>query len=168
MIVYDPNALLKKIAPEKKIKKLMKENISLKKTALSFIDDIDFIDKKSVAKVALKTIKAYQERIAKAQVDAGFEKSAAASVQSEIVDDPALLIQRVQNEIVFQVSQEIKSSYQGESYEWLPSEADEPDPEHQLNYGKVFVIGQGEMPGERYGCKCGMNILVNQTELNLG
>lgn len=156
-IIYDPKKMLQKIAPETKIKKLLSGTVSLKKTALSFVDAVDFINKRSVSKVALKTIKSYKERI-----------KADESQKSEILDDPKLLINRVQNEVVFQISNEIKDTYGGEQYEWLPSDADEPDPEHQLNYGKVFTIGVGEMPGERIGCRCGMNILVKQTKLELG
>ena len=63
--------------------------------------------------------------------------------KADILKDPKLLIQRVQNELVFQISNEIKGKYNGEFYEWLPSDASEPDPEHQLNYGKVFQIGSG-------------------------
>lgn len=165
-ITYDPNKLIKKIAPEAKIKRLMTSDVSLKKTALSFVDSVDFLNKKSVSKVALETIRSYQERIAKAQAEVG-EKKAGDSIEAEIVDDPKLLIQRVQNEVVYQVSKGIKEQYEGEQYEWLPSDADEPDPEHQLNYGKIFTVGVGEMPGERYGCRCGMQILVKQTRLEL-
>lgn len=155
-IKYDPSKLLKKIAPERKVKRLLGKNVSLKRTALSFVDDIDFLNKKRVTEVALKTVKGYKARI-----------KADKSVKSEIVDDPAQLIQRVQNEVVLQVGAEIKKQYEGEFYIWLPSDAEEPDPEHQLNYGKKFEIGVGEMPGERYGCRCGMEILVQQTELEL-
>lgn len=156
-IIYDPTKLLKKIAPDKKIKKLLKGDVSLKKSALSFVDAVDFIDKKSVADVALKTVKGYQKRIE------GDEE-----LQASILKDPKQLIQRVQNEVVYQISGLIKENYSGEQYEWLPSSADEPDPEHQLNYGKIFTVGEGEMPGERYGCQCGMHILVKQTQLELG
>ena len=156
MITYDPSKLLSQIAPARKIKKLLSKGFDLKRSALSFIDDIDFINKKSVSRVALKTIRSYQARI-----------DADASQKSDILDDPKQLIQRVQNEVVFQVSGEIKENYEGEEYEWLPSDAEEPDPEHQLNYGKVFTIGDGEMPGERYGCRCGMNILVKEKKLDL-
>ncbi len=156
-IHYDPNSLLTKIAPESKVKRLLSGNVSLKKTALSFVDNADFIDRKAVSRVAMNTIKGYKKRI-KADKD---EKS-------DIISDPKQLIQRVQNELVFQVSQEIKSTYEGEQYEWLPSDADEPDPEHQLLYGTVRTVGVGEMPGERYGCRCGMHILVKQTKLELG
>lgn len=134
----------------------MKSNVSLKKTALAFVDSFSFIDKKAVSRVALKTIKSYEDRLALDEV-----------AKADILKDPKLLIQRVQNELVFQISNEIKGKYNGEFYEWLPSDASEPDPEHQLNYGKVFQIGSGEMPGDRIGCRCGMNILVDQTELKL-
>jgi hypothetical protein len=154
--VYDPRKILSRIAPKKKVEKLLSGKVSLKKTALSFVDDIDFIDKKRVSEVALKTIKGYKERIKD-------DKTA----KAEILADPANLINRVQNEVVLQISEGIKEKYDGEFYIWLPSDADEPDPEHQLNYGKKFQIGDGEMPGERYGCRCGMEILTKDNQLTL-
>ena len=166
-IIYDPKSLLKKIAPEAKIKRMVTEKVTLKRAALSFVDATGFIDKKSVSKVALKTIASYQERIAKEQAQAGLDKAAGDALEKEILADPKQLIQRVQNEVIFQVKESSKENYDGATYEWLPSDAEEPDPEHQLNYGKIFVIGQGEMPGDRIGCRCGMNILVQQTKLNL-
>lgn len=166
-ILYDPDKMLRKAVPEAKIRRMVSSRLTLKRAALSFIDGIDFLDKRKVSDVALKTIRGYQEREAKAQAEAG-SKAAGREVREEILDDPKQLIQRVQNAVVFQVSQEIKASYSGETYTWLPSDADEPDPEHQLNYGKVFVIGEGEMPGERPGCRCGMEIHVKETQLELG
>lgn len=157
MITYDPKELLRKIAPEKKIKKLIsKGKVSLKRTALSFVDDVEFLDKKAVSRVALETLKGYRARI---KLDS--------SIKGELTDDPKQLIQRVQNQIVTQIAQEIRTQYEGELYEWLPSDAETPDPEHQLNYGKIFTVGDGEMPGDRDGCKCGMNILVKDTQLEL-
>lgn len=156
MITYDPNELVRKIAPDRKIKKLMRRTLSLKRAALSFVSDIDFIDEKAVARVALKVLKGYKERV-KEDPD----------TKSDILADPAQLIQRVQNEVILQVSGEIKDQYHGEFYVWLPSDAEEPDPEHQLNYGKEFQIGDGEMPGERIGCRCGMQILVDESRLQL-
>lgn len=166
-IVYDPASMLKKIAPPRKIKKLLTGKVTLKKTALSFVNDIDFLSKKSITEVALKTVKGYQDRIQEKKLAAGDVKTAAELETAEILDDPKQLIQRVQNEVIFQIHNAIKTNYSGEQYEWLPSSAEVPDPEHQLNYGKVFTVGDGEMPGERYGCQCGMNILVKQTELEL-
>lgn len=164
-IFYDPKKMLNKIAPDSKIKKLMSRRLDAKKAAFSFIDDIPFLNKKAVVDVTLKTLKSYRQR--RDREIASGSKADGQELESDLYDSPMQLIQRVQNEVVFQVSQEIKSQYQGERYEWLPSDADEPDPEHQLNYGKIFVVGEGEMPGERYGCKCGMRILVNETELKL-
>lgn len=166
-IVYDPKALLKKIAPEAKIKRMVSSRVTFKKAALTFVDATDFIDRKAVSKVALNVINSYQERIAREQAEAGLDKAAGAALEKEILADPKQLIQRVQNEVIFQVKESIKENYEGEQYEWLPSDAEEPDPEHQLNYGKIFTIGDGEMPGDRIGCRCGMNILVKQTKLNL-
>ncbi len=156
MIKYEPSKLIKKIAPEKKIKKLLSSAISLKKTALSFVSDTDIISKKSVARVALKTIKGYKKRI-KDNPD----------VKAEILADPKQLIQRVQNEVILQIATEIKDRYAGEFYKWLPSDAIEPDPEHQNLYGQTFQIGDGEMPGDRYGCRCGMEILTADSSLDL-
>lgn len=155
-IKYEPSKLLRKIAPEKKIEKLLKGNFTLKRAALSFTEEFDFLDTKSITRVALKTIKGYKARV-KDDPDQ----------REEILDDPAQLVQRVQNEVVFQISNEIKDRYAGELYTWLPSDAEEPDPEHQLNYGKIFQIGDGEMPGERYGCQCGMEIQTADSSLQL-
>lgn len=164
-IIYDPKKLIKKIAPDSKVEKLLSKKLTLKKAALSFIDDIDFIDKKNVADVAMKTIKAYKKRIKLERKDAGVAD--AADLKDEILDDPKMLINRVQNEIITQVAEGIKDKYAGEFYEWLPSDADEPDPEHQLLYGQTFQVGDGEMPGDRYGCRCGMRILVDEEQLAL-
>ncbi len=62
-IVYDPSKLLKKIAPKSKVEKLLTSKVSLKKTALNFVDSVDFIDKKRVSEVALKTIQGYKKVI---------------------------------------------------------------------------------------------------------
>lgn len=165
-ITYDPKKLLKRVAPERKVERLITSKVGLKRTALAFVDDVEFLDKAAVAEVALKTIRGYQMRIAKAQAEK-MEKSAGDEIEEEILDDPRQLIQRVQNEVVIQVADKIRTNYQGEQYEWLPSDAEEPDPEHQLKYGEIFTIGVGEMPGDRYGCRCGMRILVPETQLDL-
>src|SRR5688572_5075062 len=104
-IRYLPDELLKKIAPDKKIERLVTSKATLKQTALSFVDDIDFIDKRALKDVALKTIKGYKKRIKEDP-----------SAKSDILDDPAQLVQRVQNEVVFQVSAGIREEYEGEFY----------------------------------------------------
>ena len=155
MIRYEPSKIIRKIAPEKKIKNLVSKRGALKKTALSFVDGFDVFDKKRVSEVALKVLKGYKDR----DIDRDELK--------DILKDPRQLIQRVQNEIVLQVSESIKEKYAGEFYTWLPSSAEEADPEHQENYGRKFQIGDGEMPGERPGCQCGMEIITDDTKLEL-
>lgn len=146
---------------------MLTSKLTVKKTALSFVDAFDFLDKKAISRVALKTVKGYKERVANATIEAGMDRSAGKIEREDIVDSPKQLVQRVQNEALFQVKEEIKTQYSGQMYEWLPSDAEEPDPEHQLNYGQIFEIGVGEMPGDRYGCRCGMRILTDETELRL-
>lgn len=155
-ITYEPSKILKKIAPAKKIEAALSSRLSLKKAALRQVVDFDFLDADSIVRVALKAIKSYRKRV-KEDPDQ----------REEIIDDPALLVQRVQNEVVTQISGEIKDKYAGEFYIWLPSSAEEPDPEHQLNYGQKFQVGDGEQPGDRYGCQCGMEILVDGSSLEL-
>lgn len=169
-VKFLPDQMLKKIAPAKKIKKLLKGNLTLKKAALSFLDDLDYIDKKDVIDTALKVVDSYQQREARAQAEAGFDAAAGKEIKSSILDDPKLLIQRVQNEIIFQVHDGIKKNYGGQRAIWLPSDAEEPRPEHQLNYGKEYTIGEGIdgiEPGDEYGCRCGIEIITDDNELKL-
>ena len=35
----------------------------------------------------------------------------------------------------------------------------EPRPQHQLLYGEIRKVGDGEFPNEDYGCKCGAYFL---------
>jgi len=170
-IVFDPRNMLKKVAPVAKIKRMVSSRLSVKRTILAHIGSDEFpIDERSLAKVARNTLLGYKERIAKAVVDAGFQRSAGTEEKQAILDDPKQLIQRVQNEVVYQVHQGIKEKYSGQKARWLPSDADEPRPEHQANYGKVYIIGEGidgVEPGDEYGCKCGVEILTDETQLDL-
>lgn len=156
MIKYEPSKVLSRIAPGRKIEKLLKKNMTLKKSALSFASEFDFLDEKAISRVALKTIKGYKRRVKDDP-----------ELADELLQDPAQLVQRVQNEVILQIAGEIKAQYEGEFYTWLPSDAETPDPEHQLNYGEVFQVGDGEMPGDRFGCRCGMQIHVDDSKLNL-
>jgi len=157
-IVYEPEKILKQIAPGSKIEKMLTQKASLKKTALAFVKSFDFIDDEKIAEVAIKTIKDYKKRIANKETK---------ETAKDIVKKPKLLIARVQNAVVFQVANEIEKKYRGAEYEWLPSNADEPDPLHQLKYGKVYTLGKGEKPGDRHGCQCGMRLLVKDEKLKL-
>lgn len=169
-IKFDPEETLKKIAPKAKIKRMIdRKNLNLKRAALSFVDEVDIIDKKSVTKVALKTIKGYKKRVREVVKETG-EQSEGSEERRAIGRDPKQLIQRVQNELVWQLHEAIKEKYSGERARWLPSSADEPNPLHQKHYGKEYIIGvgiDGEEPGKEPWCKCGVEILVNETQLKL-
>lgn len=163
MIKYEPKEFLKKIAPKAKIEKLVTGKLTVNRAVLSLVTEADFLSKQSVETTALKTIRQYKERYYKEREDG----ATPAQAREDALNDKKLLVNRVQNTIVNQVAGEIKDQYRGEFYRWLPSDASEPDPVHQLNYGKKFQIGKGEMPGDRFGCRCGMEILVKETKLEL-
>lgn len=156
MIKYYPRETLEEIATKRSIKKLLKTDLSAKKAALNFVDGLEFLDDDAAARVALKTIRSYR-RIVKETPEAA----------AEIAENPARLVHNV----IGHIAEEIKDTYKGERYKWIPSSADEADPEHQLLYGKTLPIDEGDnegnLPGERYGCQCGMEILVDETELDL-
>jgi len=163
--------MLQKVAPKAKIKRMVSGNFSVKRTILSTIGSKNFpIDKKSIGKVARKTLLGYQKRVAKAVVEGSFERAAGDAAEKAIISNPKQLIQRVQNEVIFQVHNAIKDKYAGRKARWLPSDADEPRPEHQANYGKTYIIGEGidgVEPGDEPGCKCGVEILTDETQLDL-
>lgn len=162
-IFYQPAEILKKIAPKKRIEKLVTQKLSLNRIALQSVYEMGVLKKGTLEKVALKVIKNYRKRYGDER------KQGASKVQAreEALNNKKQIVQRVRNATVREISKEIGEQYDGERYRWLPSSANEADPLHQLNYGKIFTIGIGEMPGEREGCQCGMEILVDETELEL-
>lgn len=162
-IRYLPNEFLKKVAPKSKIEKLVSGKLTLNRTVLSMLSDADFLSKGTLEKVALKTIKEYKAMYQENK-DEGIPADEA---KDDAINNNKLLVNRVQNSVVNQIAVEIKDQYLGEFYKWLPSDASEPDPLHQLKYGKKFQIGKGEMPGDRYGCRCGLLIIVPETKLDL-
>lgn len=130
---------------------------------LKKLSNVSGIPQKALEDTALKVIKTYKKSY-KEEIEAGESESVALA---DAINKNKLLNQRIDNMIITDISNTIEAEYFGEFYEWLPSDANEPDPEHQLNYGEVFQIGKGEMPGQRYGCRCGMNILVKETKLDI-
>lgn len=162
-IRYHPKRLLKRFAKKKAVEKLVSRDLTLNKAAVSTLAKTGILKKKTLETIAIKVIKGYRKRY-------GDERKAGASVaeaQETAIAGKDLMVHRVQSAAVHEISKEIKSQFRGEFYVWLPSEANEPDPLHQLNYGLTFQLGVGEQPGDRYGCLCGMEILVDQTQLQL-
>jgi len=162
-ITFLPSEVISKVAPKKTVERLVTQRLTLNRAALATLARQDILSKKALERVALKVIRSYKDSYGEF-VDEGM--SATASKEAAL-NGKKLMVQRVQNATVFEIAQELKTQYDGELYEWLPSDAEEPDPLHQLNYGKTFRLGDGEAPGDRQGCKCGMRILVNETKLDI-
>lgn len=143
----------------------MKKDLDVRQAALNAIDQagLSSLSKKELEKVALKVLKEYRERVERMRGE-GYTKAEAIA---ELSKDPKLLIQRVQGATVEKITEQIQEKYYGEWYIWLESTAVNPDPEHKKKYGKRYRIGKGEMPGQRFGCQCGMEILVKETRLKL-
>lgn len=162
-ITFLPSEFLRKTAPEKLVKRLITKKLTVNKAALSMLSQSDILSKKKVLDISLKVAKSYKQTYK----DKISEDVPASEALDETLNDKKLVVARVHNAMVHEVAKDIKKTYHGESYEWLPSDADEPDPVHQLNYGLIFQLGKGESPGDRYGCRCGMRILVDDTELGI-
>lgn len=156
--------MLAKAAPVSAIKKLVSSKLTVNRAALNMVSRSGIIPAKTIQDTALRVVKEYKKTIA-ANVKDGATQSEAKAAISET--ENALLVQRVQMAFVSEVATQIEDKYSGEFYIWLPSSAVIPDPEHQLLYGTRRQLGDGEKPGDRFGCQCGMEILVDETELNL-
>lgn len=150
--------------PARKVSKLVGSRLTLKKAVLNQLArSSDLLSKDTMEEVALGVLKDYRERYA----DLREEGVPVDEAKDEATNGNKLLMQRVRNSTNYEITRRIQKKYRGTKYEWLPSSAEVPDPLHQLKYGKIFTLGKGEAPGDRYGCECGMRILSDDEELNL-
>lgn len=165
-ITFEPEKILRRMGSKKTVKKLATRDLSLNQMVVGSLADADILSKGTLETIALKVLKTWKKRKREALAEGVSVKTA-----TEIaVNGKKLMVQRVQNAAMREISLELKDQYRGEFAEWLPSNAVNPDPIHQLNYGKRFQIGvgiNGEQPGERFGCQCGMRILVKEDTLSL-
>lgn len=162
-----PSDFSKSLISPAKVKRLVSRKLTLNRAVLASVEKLAPLDNKALQETVLKVVSDYQQK-AQASEEAGMTATAA---NADALNDGKLLLQRVSNQVTYQVAKKIQDVYAGTKYVWLPSSAEEPDPLHQLNYGKTFVLGEGddngEDPGQRYGCQCGMRILTDDEELNL-
>lgn len=158
-----PRSIANKLLPKKSVAKLVTNKLTVNKAAVRMLSQSGLLGKKKVEEVALKVVKQYRKTF-KDEVKEGASKTEALD---DALNDKKLMVQRVQSTATQEIVKEVKKVYRGERYVWLPSLAKEPDPLHQLNYGKRFWVGKGEMPGDRFGCQCAMRILVDEDELFL-
>ena len=160
---FYPEEYLKQVMPKNVINNgLLYDDLTLKKTYFKALARAAVIDQRQLNETIYKTIAQYE---AKAQQ---LKEAGVKAYVQEALQDEVLLTQRVKNLLVFDKIQQLKEDHAGEQYRWLPSSAETPDPEHQLLYGKIFNVGEGDdegnMPGERFGCQCGIEFIEKTPE----
>lgn len=163
MINYLPSVILKRVAKKKLVENLVTENLTLNKAAVKTLSNMGLLSQDKVTEIAIRVINGYKEKYKALRSDDVDKPDALA----EALNDKVNMVREVENAALYEISNQIKYSYKGQWYIWLPSDAEIPDPLHQLKYGEKFRVGVGEMPGDRYGCHCGMQILVDETTLDL-
>lgn len=162
-VEFNPAKILKKAKPKGGFAKLVTGDLKVNKAILTGITKSGIISKESVTDVALGAISSYK-KTAKRLTEEGLSKTEA---KEEAYNYGAQVENRIENAIIFTMSKKIEEAYRGLYFEWLPSDSNNPDPEHQLKYGKKYKIGRDEIPGERPGCRCGMRILTPDEVLDL-
>lgn len=163
MIEVNPNVILKKVRPKGGFRKLITQGLTVNKAALRAVSRLGFIQESSITETTLKVIRTYKKNERKLTKE-GLSKS---SALRQSFNSGKLIESRIENSVVYEMSKAIEERYSGLWFEWMPSDAETPDPEHQLKYGKKFKIGRDEIPGERFGCRCGMRILTPEETLEL-
>lgn len=152
-----PREYVKKALPKGFFsRKLLTNKLNVKRVYLRALLTATTLSKREIKNTIYKVIDFYREKIETLK-DEGVK-----AYKSEALNDEKLLKQRVENLVIWNEAQEQKRDHAGEFYVWLPSSSKEPDPQHQLKYGKVYQVGVGEFPNERYGCKCGARFLTDE------
>lgn len=146
-------------------KKILTTEMGLKKFVMSAILKASSLQKREVDATVYKVVDKYEKKMKDLKAEG------VRAFKSEALNNEVLLKDRIENLVIWNEVQNLKKEHEGEYYRWLPSSAETPDPEHQLLYGKIFKVGEGDkdgnMPAERYGCKCGMQILTAEEATEL-
>lgn len=149
-----PAAYLKRVLPAGFFKeRLLGKKFSIKRTFLRALVTAAELDEQELKDSYARTIKFYREKEKK------LEDEEVKNPEKKAVNNEKLLKSRVENLVVYSESQRLKDDHKGEYYIWLPSSSKEPRPQHQLLYGEIRKVGDGEFPNEDYGCKCGAYFL---------
>lgn len=162
-IRYQPKKVLKKMAPDKVVEKLVTKNLTVSKTAVTLLERSSILSKKELQRVALKVVKDYKKTY-RDELAAGATK---ADALEDTLNKRRRMVQRIKNATVAEITTRVKQRYRGEWYTWLPSTAKSPDAKHRRKWNKRYRIGKGEQPGDRIGCQCGMEIHVDESSLDL-
>lgn len=149
-----PAAYLKRVLPAGFFKeRLLGKKFSIKRTFLRALVTAAELDEQELKDSYARTIKFYREKEKK------LEDEEVKNPEKKAVNNEKLLKSRVENLVVYSESQRLKDEHKGEYYIWLPSSSKEPRPQHQILYGEIRKVGDGEFPNEDYGCKCGAYFL---------
>ena len=139
-------------------KKMLTRARTVKQTLVRALLTVTALKEEEVNESLGTVVDFYQQKIEK------LKEEDVKNPVTKALNGEKLLKQRVENLVTWKESQELKEKYRGHKYIWLPSSSQEPRPEHQLHYGKVYTVGDGLFPGEAYGCKCGALILDNSDD----
>lgn len=158
-MIFNPSRFLRLVFPKDFFKgKILNSDLELKQLTLQAILKATTLSKRKVEATVYKVVDNYEKKIKT------LKKEGVKAYKAQALNDEVLLKDRLENLVLWNEVQHLKEEHEGEFYRWLPSSAETPDPEHQLLYGKIFKVGEGDkegnMPAERYGCKCGMEILT--------
>lgn len=158
-MIFNPNQFLRLVLGAGFFKnRILNNELDLKKAVMSAILKGSTLKKREVNATIYKVVDKYKEKMET------LKEAGVRAFKSEAINNEALLKDRIENLVLWNEVQNLKDEHEGEFYRWLPSSALEPDPEHQLLYGKIFRVGEGDkegnMPSERYGCKCGIEFLT--------
>lgn len=158
MQVFKPETFLKKALPAGFWNKnLLDKGLKLKQEQLRAIVTATTLSERELNQTALKVIDIYEKKMQ------DLKKEGVKAYKKQAVNGEKLIKNRIEGLVLYNEVQNLKDEHKGEFYRWLPSASETPDPEHQLLYGKIFKVGEGDkdgnMPGERYGCKCGAEFI---------
>lgn len=153
-----PDVFLKKALPKNFWERgLLTRDVNPKQTIIKAVVTSTAVTKRELDGTYRRAIEFYDNKIEKLK-DEGVRK-----YKSEALHGERLLRARIHQLILYNEVQELKKEHKGKRYRWLPSAAHHPEPEHQLLYGKIFEVGEGDkdgnMPCERWGCQCGIEWL---------
>lgn len=139
-------------------RRMLGRKFSVKRELLRALVTATTLSKREIKESLSKVVEFYEKKVERLKED-GIKNPVSTAVNNE-----KLLKSRVENLVVWNESQQLKSEYKNQKYIWLPSSSKEPRPEHQLRYGKTYTVGDGIFPGEDYGCKCGALILTDDED----
>lgn len=161
MKTFKPAEFLKKTLPIGFWRKnLLTKNFSLKKEEMRAIVTSTTLSQRELKATTIKVVDIYEKKLQT------LKEEGVKSFRKEAVNGEKLLKNRIEGLVLYNEVQNLKEENKGKFYRWLPSSSETPDPEHQLLYGKIFRVGEGDkdgnMPAERYGCKCGAEFLTEE------